>query len=222
SVQVKNVAPTITAITGPAVVLTGAPVTFTGAATDPSTVDTAAGFTWQWTVNGSVVAGQTTTTLTYTFAGCATAYTISATATDKDHGTSAPFTLATTVTAYDAHFLPPLTEGEQNVVQKGRVLPVKVTVGCGGSTQSGLTPAIQLFKGDVSPATESGATELPTDSVSAADTTGMMRAADGMYLYNLQVPSDAAATSGTLYTVRVRPFGDSTPSASVYIVLRIK
>jgi hypothetical protein len=60
---------------------------------------------------------------------------------------------------------------------------------------------------------------VETLSVSAADTTGVMRAADTFYLYNLQVPSNA--TAGTLYTIRVRPFGDSVPSAASYIVLKI-
>jgi len=117
-------------------------------------------------------------------------------------------------------FKSPLEEGKQNLVKAGQVVPVKADLECGGVLQAGLTPSIQLFKGDVDPTTESGATTVSTMSVSAADTTGLMRAAGQFYLYNLQVPSSAKA--GDLYTIRVRPFGASDPRAQDYIILKIR
>ena len=44
------------------------------------------------------------------------------------------------------------------------------------------------------------------------------RFSSGQYIYNLAVPSNA--TSGTLYTILVRPFGGSAPT--LYAVLKIK
>ncbi len=85
---------------------------------------------------------------------------------------------------------------------------------------TGLNPAIQLLKGDKSDGTETGSDAIETFSSSSADTTGFMRAVDGGYIYNLQVPSNALA--GDLLTIRVRPFGDDNPGASMYVVLKIR
>ena len=56
-----------------------------------------------------------------------------------------------------------------------------------------------------------------------------MREVDGGYIYNLEVPtriknSDGSFTevkADTLLTVRVRPFGDDKPEASMYVVLKV-
>jgi hypothetical protein len=220
NVTVANVAPTITGITGPTNALTGTDVPFVGTATDPSPVDTAAGFTWEWKVNGAVVPGQTTATLTYRFTACGT-FTIGATAKDKDNGVSVPASFGP-VSVYEAHFRPPLNEGAVNTVQKGRVIPVSITIGCNGTPLTGLSPAIQLLNGDVAPGTETTSDEVETLSSSAADTTGVMREIDSKYLYNLQVPGGAAVTSGTTFTIRVRPFGDANPAASMYLLLQVR
>ena len=53
---------------------------------------------------------------------------------------------------------------------------------------------------------------------SSADTSGVMREADGQYTYNLGVPSNAS--TGQLYTVLIRPFGGSAPT--LYAVLKIR
>ena len=222
TINVTNVAPSITAVTAAgANAVTGAAVTFTGAATDPSAADTAAGLRWQWSVDGGPYsAASTSNVLSYALTTCGD-HTVSARVLDKDGGVSMPVA-SSIVKAYDAHFLPPLNEGIFNTVQAGRVVPVKVSVGCGGVALAGLAPGIQLLKGNVSPTNEVGADPVETLSVSAADTTGLMRDAGGFYLYNLRVPSDASATPGALYTIRVRPFGDTNPSAAMYIVLQIK
>jgi hypothetical protein len=47
-----------------------------------------------------------------------------------------------------------------------------------------------------------------------------MRAVDGGYIYNLQVPTNALAND--LFTIRVRPFGDGNAGSSMYVVLKIR
>jgi Concanavalin A-like lectin/glucanases superfamily len=222
NVVVENVAPSVTAITTSGTnAVTGAAATFTGAATDPSSADMTAGLGWQWSVDGGTYsASSTSNVLSQAFTSCGD-HTVTARAMDKDGGVSAPVT-SRIVKAYDGHFLAPLNERMYNSVQAGRVVPVKVAVACGGRTLPGLAPAIQLLKGNVTPDTEATADPVETLSVSAADTTGVMRDAGGFYLYNLSVPSDASATPGSVYTIRVRPFGDANPSAAMYIALQIK
>ncbi len=212
---VYNVAPTITALTaGPAVA--GQPVVFTATATDPSPDDMAAGLVWDWTVDGEW-AGPQSSTFATSFTDCA-AHTVTAQVLDKDGGVSQP--VSATVAVYEARFLAPLEEGRYNAVRAGRVVPVQVAVGCGGVAQTGLAPAIQLLKGDASAGEESGTIPVETTSASAADTTGVMRAVEGGYLYNLQVPGNAKP--GDLYTIRARPFGDGNPDAGIAVVLLIK
>jgi hypothetical protein len=216
SVTVYNIAPTITALTASATsVINGQNVTFTGSATDPSQADTTAGF--QWSFDGGTT-WQTSNQYTTSYASCGS-HTASALAKDKDGGVSDPSTSGA-VSSYDALYLPPLTEGIYNAVQKGQVVPVKINVGCNGVFLSGLHPGIQLLSGDIDPDTDPGDTTLnvTTTSVSAADTNGVMRQVDGQYIYNLQVPS---ASAGALFTIRVRPFG-TAPGGSMYVVLRIR
>jgi len=185
-------------------------------AADPSVADTAAGFAWQWAVDGGAYAPGANPFVP-SFAGCGN-HTVSARAVDKDGGVSAPRSV--TVGSYEARYLAPLDAGRYNVVQPGRVVPVKVAVGCDGTPLEGLLPAVQLIKGDASPGVESGTAPIETTDAAGADTTGLMRPIEGGYLYNLRVPADAKR--GDLYTIRVRPFGDATPDAAVYAVLLVK
>jgi PKD domain len=216
SVTVNNVAPTIAALTASAPsVITGQNVAFTGTATDPSQADTTAGF--QWSFDGGTT-WQSSNQYTTSFATCGS-HTVTALAKDKDGGISDPLT-SDAVSSFDAHYLPPLTEGIYNAVQKGQVVPVKINVGCNGVFLSGLHPGIQLLSGDIDPQTDPGDATLnvTTTSVSAADTTGVMREVDGQYIYNMQVPS---ASAGTLFTIRVRPFGTAA-GGSMYVVIKIR
>ena len=167
-------------------------------------------------------AGPSLTTLTHAFAACGS-YSIGAKALDDDGGVSPAFALAGgTVGVSDLEFQQPLDEGVDNLVQKGRIVPVKITVGCVGTPLSRLTPAIQLLKGDVSPGTETAADEVETYSASAADTGTTMRAVNGGYHYNLRVPDDAGAVPGAKYTIHVRPFGNTGSAPAEYVVLKIK
>lgn len=100
TINAFNVPPTAS-VSGPSTSVPGLPLTFTLNATDSSTVDTAAGFTFNidWDNNGSVdqtVSGPSGTTVTHTF-GTTGSDTFSVTATDKDGGTSAPVTQTVTV-----------------------------------------------------------------------------------------------------------------------------
>lgn len=212
-VTVNNVAPTVTSFTGPANAITGVPVTFTAAATDPSGADTTHGFMWSF--NGGTF--QSSNQFTHTFTSCGE-QTLTAVARDKDQDESA--SRSASASAFDAQFLSPLRAGAVNLVQKGSVVPVKVSVGCAGVANTGLQPAIQLLKGDLV-ADADGASEsvyVETATVSSADSTGVMRQADGHYIYNLAIPS--TATAGTEYTVRVRPFG--TTGGALAVLLKIR
>ena len=209
---VDNVAPTVVSVTADsATALVGQPVTFLGTATDASPEDTLAGFSW--TFDGATTSGNAFTT---SFAQCGPG-TVTATATDKDGGTSDVATSAAVAVAA-AQFVAPLRAGSYNLVQSGQVVPVRVKVGCDGVSVDGLSPLIQVLSGDVDSATDADdpAQSVATTDASGADTSKVMRAADGAYLYNLRVPT---ASANTLFTVRVRPFDGR---AAVYVVLKIR
>ena len=83
---------------GPYAVTAGSTLTFRGSATDPSSVDTAAGFAYTWDFgDGSPKAsGLSLSAPSHTYAVAGT-YSVGLTATDKDGGTSP--TATATVTA---------------------------------------------------------------------------------------------------------------------------
>lgn len=140
TITINNVAPTA-GISGPGLVVTGQPVTYTLTATDVSPVDQAANFTFNidWDGNGSTdqtIVGPSGTQVTHTFAD-AGAVTVRVTATDKDGGVSAAATLPVTVastgivdgvllvggtTASDKIFVKQLSNGNIRVTRNGVVL----------------------------------------------------------------------------------------------------
>src|SRR5215217_8249810 len=217
SVNVSNVAPALTDLTSSsqnALAGTLNPVTFTPTATDVSPSDLGAGFSWRWAIDGG--ANQ------LYFSTCGT-HTVKAQASDKDGGMSADSSQATkSVSVYNGAFNPPLVDGSTNMVYKGQIIPVKISIGCGTTNLTNLTPHIELLSGDVSPESEIGSTTVTRTSVSAADTTQTMRPVDGGYIYNLQVPSNAAANQE--YTIRVNPFGATADYAAtgMYVVIKIR
>jgi hypothetical protein len=222
SVTIINVAPTITAVTPSGNVLVGQPVTFTGTATDPSSVDTTYGFSWAWNTGSGFGSFGSVNNNTYvtSYSVCGT-YTVQAKAQDKDAGISQAFTSIPPASVWNGNFLPPLKEGMSNLVQKGRVVPVQISFGCGGHL-SGLAPEIQLLIGDfvANVGTETSAENVVTESVSNADTGKLMREIDSKYIYNLAIPNQAWS-GGQALTVRIRPFGPNT-SPAMYILLEIR
>jgi hypothetical protein len=224
SVSVSDVAPALTGVGSSsqnALAGTLNPVTFTPTATDASPRDLAAGFTWQWTIDGGAYGPVGGANQLY-FSTCCT-HTVEAQATDKDGGVSATSPQATqSVSVYDGAFSPPLVDGSTNMVQRGQVLPVMISIGCGTTNLTDLTPHIQLLSGNVSPESEIGSTTVTSSPVSAADTTQTMCPLDGGYVYNLQVPTNAAAN--TEYTILVNPFGPTADDAAtgMYLVIKIR
>src|SRR5215208_6767232 len=211
-----NVAPTVTNIAASAQnALSDKNVTFTGTATDPSSADTTAGFSWQWSKDGGTYAAGSNPFST-SFSTCGS-HSVSAKATDKDGGTSAAVS-SDSVNVYNASFAPPVDASPYiNTAQKGKVIPVKISVSCNGNIAN-LSPSIQLLSGDKTDGSETISDEIETYSVSSADTTGVMRAADGGYIYNLRVPDVANA----YYTVRVNAFGGSNASSNMYALLKTR
>jgi Bacterial Ig domain len=234
SVSVGNVAPAPTGVSSSsqnALAGTLNPVTFTGTATDVSPIDLTTGFSWRWGIDGGAfgpfgAVGANTFTVggvnnQLYFSTCGT-HTVEAQAGDKDGGVSAESSQSTqSVSVYDGAFSPPLVDGTTNMVQKGQVIPVEISVGCGTTNLTNLTPHIQLLSGNVSPETESGRTTVTTPSVLAADTTQTMRPVDGGYIYNLQVPGNA--TANQKFTILVNPFGATADHAAtgMYVVLKV-
>jgi hypothetical protein len=223
SVDVNNLPPTVSRISGPSQALTSKKVSFTAEASDPAKADTDAGFSWEWAVDGGAYSSGSNP-IEHAFSGCG-GHTVSARAKDKDGGISESFKSGV-VSAYEAHFRQPLDEGLINTVQKGRVVPVKISIGCETNDLKGLKPAIQLLKGDKTAGTENTSDEVETYSSSAADTTGIMREIGGGYIYNMQVPTKYAdgtgVKAGDKFTVRVRPFGDDNKEASIHVVLEVR
>ena len=234
SVSVSNVAPLLPAVSSSSQnVLAGAvnTVTFTGTATDVSPIDLGAGFSWRWAIDGGAYGpfgavnantlGVGGTNNGLYFSTCGT-HTVEAQVSDKDAGVSAKSPQAMqSVSVYNGAFSPPLVDGSTNLVQKGQVVPVEISIGCGTTNLTNLTPHIQLLSGNVSPETESGSTTVTTTSVLTADTTESMRQVDGGYIYNLQVPSNATANQE--FTIRVDPFGATADHAAtgMYVVIKI-
>jgi PKD repeat protein len=87
-VTVANVAPTAY-VSGPTTGIAGTSLAFTATATDPSSVDQAAGFTYAWNFGDGTTGSGSNPTHTYSATGN---YMVSVTATDKDGGASAPAT----------------------------------------------------------------------------------------------------------------------------------
>jgi hypothetical protein len=232
-VTINNVPPKITNITASAQnALSGNinSVTFTGQADDPANADGQAGFSWKWALDGGAFGsygtqGVNNNTFKTSFSSCGN-HTVSAQAKDKDNGESAVFPSANdtpvSVSVYDGAFKPPLVDGTLNQVQKGQVVPVKISVGCNGTNLAGLSPHIQLLSGNVSPESETTATAVTTTSVSSADSNQTMRPVDGGYIYNLRVPDNA--TANQLFTIRVNPWGQGAPpdANGMYAVLQIR
>ena len=96
-VKVVNVAP-LASLNGPKSGFEGAIISLVGSATDPSSADTAAGFTYAWTVTKDGQPFCTGTGAGFSFTPDDNgAYLVTLTATDKDSGVSTPVSIAIAV-----------------------------------------------------------------------------------------------------------------------------
>lgn len=213
TLTVDNVTPTASLVrSGPSNVWTGTTVTYNASATDPSTVDFAAGFLWSFN-NG---AWTTDAQHQQTYASCGSK-TESVRAQDKDGGISLSATAG--VSVYDGDWHGAIKPAVRNQVQAGRVVPVQIRIGCEGVALTGLTPGIRLLAGDQDPETSAFDAALSTTtSVSSADTTGFMRETTDGYIYNLQIPKSAQA--GDKFTIAVRPWGSDGPQLRALVEIR--
>ena len=222
-VDVANVAPDITSFTGTdsfAGPLAFIPSVFTTDFTDPGRpTDThRAEFTWSdsasvQTVN-PFVTGQK---VTHTFAaGCDRGATVKVIDKDTDFDTA-----STTVDVGTGAWLPPLAnQPVSDKLKNGQVLPVKVRLtDCSGATVNGLSPYIELAKGDLTAVSDDPTETIVINSVSSADTGQIMRQmADGSYIYNLRV-SLASSEIGKDWTIVVYPYGKSAGGATLRHVI---
>lgn len=206
--RADNVPPTIVSLTpSTTTALAGSDVIWTATATDPGTADT---FTW-WFDGGAGNAGGLTTTYTRSYSSCGT-YALDATVADDDGGSDSA-TSDATVSVGEGAVLPPLGFGK-DLVQTGQVVPVKVRIACDGVSWAGLAPAITLVHADDT---------YPASSVAAVDHPGVMRQVDGMYLYNLRIPSSLGShdlVKGDELTIRVEPFGSAGGALDVVVQIR--
>jgi hypothetical protein len=219
AIHVNNVAPKITSLTGnpslAGMLVFGTPTTFNGSFDDPGVKDYTWTLDWSWDGVLDSLAAQSITsnpsydvshafsqTHKFTTAGCSHTGTVKAT--DKDGGND---TKTATVQVGTGEFLAPMTnQPVTDKLKNGQVLPVKVRIAdCSGNPIAGLSPSIVLKSGDLTVGVEDSSTmTVPVDSVSAADTNGVMRSADGFYIYNMRVSLPNSELNRP-YTVVITP-----------------
>jgi len=215
------VAPTVTSFTGPSVLygplVFGLSGSFTGTFTDPGLVDNPwiASFTWGGVLDTDpthqvppIPANGTdthsfTVRPTFTSFGCNKVAIAKVTDKNGDFGTK-----TATVQVGTGDFLAPVTNTQvTDKLKNGQVLPVKVRIAdCNGNPITGLAPTIVLKKGDLTDGvTDDSLVAITPDSVSGADSTGVMRPADGYYIYNMRVSLPNADLGTTPYTIVITP-----------------
>jgi hypothetical protein len=181
-------------------------------------------FTWSAGVSGLKTVTETngagTASENRTFAPGCYNLTVTGTAKDDDGGTSSPLSIfsGSTTGIYANGFRPPIVDNERNIAKYGNVVPVKVllTNPCTGASVTNVSLFITTVQGAGSEIIED--TNVVAESVSAADSSGQMRIADGMYIYNLATKS---MTAGRDYTVRIR-LGDPAGPIILAAVLQPK
>jgi hypothetical protein len=218
-VAVANVAPTVTSFGGPTVLagplVFGLSGSFSGSFKDPGLVDNpwTLNFTWDGVADPlgpQTIGANATDTHTFTVrpqftsAGCNKPASVKATDKDGDYGTK-----SITVNVGTGEFLAPVSNTPvTDKLKNGQVLPVKVRIAdCNGVPITGLSPTIVLKKGDLTDGVmDDSLVTVTPDSVSSADTNGVMRyVTDGYYLYNMKVSLPNADLGITPYTIVITP-----------------
>ena len=223
-VSVNNVSPTHTGSTFTFNPYTGVASAATGFS-DPGWLDTVTSvFGWA----GLPVAGDPASvgpgsapgpltgsfTGTYTFGPGCVLEPISVRVTDDDGGFFVhQLADANSLGVYTVEFMAPLKDGARNVVKLGNVIPVKLVIrDCQGNLVTGRSLSIWVVAGILNAEDVTAATELvEATSVSAADTTGMMRFINGHYMYNL---ATKGLSTGLPYTIVIKD-GDLVAATAV-------
>jgi hypothetical protein len=171
---------------------------------DAGTNDThTASFSWTGassSVTESSGSGTASSSKTFS-AGCYT-LTVTGKVTDDDGADSNSVTLADNqqFPVYSAGFLPPIVDGERNIVKYGNVVPVKVSVTnpCTNAPVSA-NLFVSYYQGD-GDAVDSTPVDVATSVATPDGTSGQMRLADGFYIFNF---STKPLTAGKDYTIRI-------------------
>jgi hypothetical protein len=96
----------------------------------------------------------------------------------------------------------PFKDNQRNIVKAGNVVPVKVRVSdCNGNPVTNRKLEIRLVQGVLDPSDTSDGSAALVESVSNADTTGVMRVSDSQYIYNL---STKGLTNNVDYTIVIK------------------
>jgi hypothetical protein len=135
--------------------------------------------------------------------GC-TAGAATVTVTDDDAGSaSQTLSAAGSIERYSVGWKAPLKDGIRNIVKLGNVIPVKLSVvDCHGVAVTGKSLSIKVITGDVyHEVDDADYVFVESTSVSGADTTGFMRQADGMYMYN---QATKGLSTGLPYTIVIK------------------
>jgi VCBS repeat-containing protein len=152
--------------------------------------------------------GKFTALHTYGLGCVATAPTV--TVKDDDGGTTV-YTYVVSLDHYVVAFQAPIQDGARNIVKQGNVIPVKLQItDCAGNAVLGKTLSIGYVAGDMYDDDDAGSL-LVTESVSGADTSGMMRQVDSKYMYNLATKT---LTPGMPYTVVIR---EPNPTPGLFV-----
>ncbi len=181
----------------------------------------AASFTWSVgdpSSDGVVSSGSVSDSRTLP-PGCYT-IDVTGTVTDDDTGSdSVSIASGMQVDIYSINFAPPIKENERNIAKYGNVVPVKVRVtsSCTGNPVTGASLYVTYAMG-VGTSIDEISDTIATSVSSADGAGGLMRQADGMYIYNFTTKQ---LTQGQDYTLRIRS-GSGTGTILTSAVLQPK
>ncbi len=207
TVNVTNVAPTVSASFGASSVSCGANnATLNVNFTDPATADTqTALISWGDGNTQTVNPANSPFSRSHTYAA-AGSYTATVTVTDDDGGVGTT-TTSVAVKFNTSGFLQPINADGTSVFKYNSTIPVKISfTNCNGSVPNNLAPTIRLTM--ISGATPGLEINEPI-STSAADTTGVMRFSTNQYIYNLATKPLPDSSATYLITVTVPSTGQT-------------
>jgi uncharacterized delta-60 repeat protein len=222
TIAVANVPPTPTIAAPVTAGLEGTTISLSGSATDPSTVDTAAGLTLAWSVtkNGAPYASATGTSCTFTPNDNGT-YAVTLSATDKDGGVGTTTdTIVVANVAPTATIAAPVTSGLEgtSVTLSGSATDPSTL-----DTSAGLTLGWSVTKNGAAYATGAGGscTFTPNDNgtyvvtLSATDKDGGVgTATDTIAVANVAPTATMSAPTGTAYEGSPLAFAGSATDPS--------